>query len=137
MNNYICGLLFHEGHKPPAKPQLPPYQHHEIVYGAKQQLAPDNNTSPRLDKTGIKRVQRIVGALIYYAWAVDNKLLVSLSAIGYQQAAATANTAAAVHQLLDYVATYLADGLVFRASGMTLAAHANAGFNNKSRSRSR
>ena len=81
-------------------------------------------------------MQRIVGSLLYYAQAVDNKLLVALSAIGSQQATATANTATAVQHLLNYVATYPADGLVFCASVTALAAHANAGFNNESRSRS-
>ena len=90
MNDYIGDLLFSEGHKAPAKSQLSPYQHREIVYGAKQQLAPDNDTSPRLDQAGIKRVQRITGSLLYYTRAVDNKLLASLSAIGSQQAAETA-----------------------------------------------
>ena len=46
--------------------------------------------------------------------AVNNKLLVALSAIGSQQAAATDNTAAAIEQLLDYVATYPNDGILFR-----------------------
>ena len=132
MNNHISDLLFREGHKAPAKKQLSPYQDHEIVYGAKQQLAPNNNTSPRLNEAGIKRVQRIVRALLYYAWVVNNKLLVALSAIGSQQAAATANTATVIHQLLHYVATYPADSIIFHASGMALAAHDDAVFNNES-----
>ena len=68
---------------------------------------------------------------------MDNKLLVALSAIGAQQSAATEQTAAAVSQLLDYVATYPADGTVYRSSGMILSAHSDAGFNNESRARSR
>ena len=99
MNDYIGDLLFCEGYKAPAKTQLSPYQHREIVYGTKQQLASDNDTSPQINKAGIKRVQRIVGSLFYYARAVDNKLLVSLSAIVSQQSTATANIAAAVHQI--------------------------------------
>ena len=39
--------------------------------------------------------------------------------------------------MIEYVATYPVDSLVFRASGMSLAAHADSGFNNESRSRSR
>ena len=64
MNDYISNLLFREGHKAPARKQLSPYQHREIVYGAKQNLAPENDTLPRLDESGIKRVQRIIGALL-------------------------------------------------------------------------
>ena len=69
--------------------------------------------------------------------AVNNKLLVALSAIGAQQAAATENTAEAIEQLLDNVATYPNDGILFRKSDMILAAHADAGFLNESRARSR
>ena len=137
MNEYISDLLFREGHKAPAKNQLSPYQHREIVFRFKQHLAPDKDTSPGLDEAGIKRVQHIAGAFLYYARAVDKNLLVDLSAIGSQQATATANTATAVHQFLDYVSTYPLDGLLFRSSGMALAAHADAGFNNESRFRSR
>ena len=64
MNDHISDLLFREGNKALAKKQLSPYQHREIFYGAKQQLAPDNDNSSRLDKAGIKRVQHIVGALL-------------------------------------------------------------------------
>ena len=97
----------------------------------------EDDTSPPLDTKSITRVQRIVGALLYYARAVDNKLLVGLSAIGAQQAAATERTNAAVQQMLDYVATYPLDGLVFRSSGMQLAAHSDAGFHNETKGRSR
>ena len=38
--------------------------------------------------------------------AVNNKLLVALSAIEAQQAAETEDTEEAIEQLLDYVATY-------------------------------
>ena len=58
--------------------------------------------------------------------AVNNKLLVALSAIGAQQAAAAAeDTSAAIEQLLDYVATYPNDGILFIKSDMILAAHAD------------
>ena len=137
MNNYISNLLFCEGHKASAKKKLPRYQHHEVVYSTKQQLASKKDTSPHIDEAGIKRVQRIVGSILYYARAVNNKLLVALSTIRYQQAEATANTATAVHQLLNYVATYPTDSIVFCASAMALVVHADAGFNNDSRSFSR
>ena len=62
--------------------------------------------------------------------AVNNKLLVELSEIGAQQEAATEDTAEAIEQLLDYVATYPNDGILFRKSDMILAAHSYAGFLN-------
>ena len=58
----------------------------------------------------------IIGSLLYYARAVDNKLLTTLSTISSQQVKATEHTARAVHQLLNYVATYPSDGITYRAS---------------------
>ena len=69
--------------------------------------------------------------------AVNKKLFVALITIGSQQAAATEYTAAAIEQLLDYVATYPNDRILFIKSDMILAAHADAGFLNESRARSR
>ena len=78
-----------------------------------------------------------MGALLYVGRAVNNKLLVTLSAIGTQQSAETEDIAASIEQLLDYVATYPNDGILFRKSDMILAAHADAGFLDESRARSR
>ena len=83
-----------------------------------------------MDIQGTKRVQGIVGALLYYDQAVDNKLLVSLSAIGSQQAAATQCTNEAINQILNYCATYPVDGILYRSSDMVLCAHSDAGFHN-------
>jgi hypothetical protein len=107
-----------------------------ISYGAKAQLTPEANASERLDKHCKCRIQEIVGSLLYYAQVVDNKLLVALSAITACQSYTTVATEQAVHLLLDYVATYPADGIVYRASDMILCAHADAGFLNETNSRS-
>jgi hypothetical protein len=119
------------------KKQLSPHKHHNINYGAKEQYTHTTPPSPALDKKGVKDVQEIVGALLFYARAVDNKLLVALNAIGAQQASATETTNEAVATFLDYVATYPNNGIIYRASNMVLAAHADAGFHNKTKSRTR
>ena len=53
-----------------------------------------------------------------------------MSAIGTQQAAVSKETSDAIEQLLDCVATYPDDGILFRNNYMILAAHADAGFLN-------
>ena len=53
---------------------------------------------------------------------MDNKLLVALSAIATRQSCATVATEQAVHLLLDYVATYPSDGIVYQSSDMVLCA---------------
>jgi hypothetical protein len=62
--------------------------------------------------------------------------LVALSAIAGRQSCATIATKQAVHLLLDYVATYPSDGIIYQASDMVLCAHLDAGFLNKTNSRS-
>ena len=95
------------------------------------------DTNPPLNEKVIKRIQGIVVDLLYVGRAVNNKILLALSAIGTKQAAATKETAVAIEQLLDYVATYPNYVILFRKSDMILAAHADAGFLNKSRARIR
>ena len=84
MKGYIAKVLLKYGYPIPKKPQLSQHKHREVIYGAKEQLAPEDDTTPPLDSQGTERVQGIVGALLYYARAVDNKLLVRLRAIGSQ-----------------------------------------------------
>ena len=101
IRNYIKNLLLKWGHTIPSKPQHSPFRHAPIIYGAKQQFSNSPDASPKLDDTGIKRVQAIVGALLYYFRAVDNKLLVALSELGSTQASATELTKTDLSQLLD------------------------------------
>ena len=69
-----------------------------------------------------------MGALIYIVRAVNNKLIVALSAIGAHQSAETEEPKDAIEQLLEYVTTYPDDSIIFRNSDMILAAHVDAGF---------
>ena len=108
-----------------------------MIYGAKEQLAPEDDTTPPLDSQDTKHNQGIVGALLYYARAVDNKLLVGLSAIGSQQAATTQRTNEATDQILDYCTTYPSDVILYRSSDMVLCANFDTGFHNESKGLSR
>jgi hypothetical protein len=107
------------------------------TYGANSHITPDPDSLELLDASWKYNVQEIVGSLLYYARAADNKLLVALSAISTRQAKATIATEQTVDFLLDYVATYPSDGIVYQASNMILCAHVDAGFLNKTNSCSR
>ena len=72
MEGYIANLLLKYGQKAPTKPQLSLHRHREIKYGSKYQLVAEEDASPKLNNEGIKRVQVIVGAPLYYAHAVHN-----------------------------------------------------------------
>ena len=98
---YIKNLLLKWGHIIPSKPQHAPFRHATINYGAKQQFTNSPDASPKLDDAGIKIIQAIVGALLYYGRAVDNKLLVALGKLDSTHAAATKLSKADISQLLD------------------------------------
>ena len=137
MKNYIANPLIKLGHPIPSKPQPPLHICKEIKYDRKTQLAPEEDTSMPLDKSGIRRVQMIVGALLLIGRAVNNKLMVALSAIGSQHSTATEYANKTIHQLLDYCATYPDYGILYRSSNMVLAVHSDAGFNNENKARIR
>jgi len=138
MDDYINNVRQRFGHLDPLKPQHSPHKHRPIIYGAAAQLVTnDIDTSPPLDAKGTKHVQSVNGCILYYARAVDNKLLCTLSAIGMKQASATRDTLDACNQLLDYLATHPNDGITYKASNMILAAHSDASYLSESKSRSR
>eukprot|EP00804_Cyclotella_cryptica_P019753 CCRYP_009658-RA/>CCRYP_009658-RA protein AED:0.44 eAED:0.44 QI:0/0/0/1/0/0/2/0/258 len=73
-------------HPVPSSPQNGPYKPYPKKYGAAAQDPIPTDASAPLDSNGQKLIQQIVGALLYYARAVDNTILLSLSAIASEQA---------------------------------------------------
>jgi hypothetical protein len=134
---YICNVHTKYKHPMPIKCQLSPQKHCEIVYGQTTQLTHDEPYSPPLSAEGVKRIQGIIGTLLYYAHAVDNKLLATLSTLSSQQDTTTIATNNAINQLLDNLATYPNNGATYHASDMILCAHADVGVHNESKGRSR
>ena len=137
MDGYIADLRLKWNHPDLKKRQLSPYKHTPIIYGAKIQYATEPPFSPALNDQVIFRVQYLVSALLYYSRAVDNKLLVGLNELGQKQASATKDTDAALLQILDYIATYPNDGILFRASDMVLAGHSDSAYLNVRKALSR
>ncbi len=105
MPGYIFNVCTRYKHPMPTKCQPSPHKPGEIFFGQTTQLTHVNPYSPPLSTKGVKRIQGIIGALLYYAHAVNNKLLVTLSTLSFQQATATEATNVAMNQLLDYLAT--------------------------------
>ena len=68
-----------------------------------------------------------MGVFLYYAIAIDNKILVDLSDIGSEQARATSKTMDEVQQLLDYLASNSNAIIRYHASGMILFIHSFRG----------
>ncbi len=79
MPGYIKKKLQEYGHIVPKK-----------IQGCPSALPTDD--TPKLDEKGIKRVQQIIGSILYYARAVNMTVLMALSTIAVDQTKATEQT---------------------------------------------
>ena len=69
-----------------------------------------------------------MGDFLYYARAVNPKMLATLNSIATEQANSKEATAKAVTQLINYGVTHSEAIKIYHVSGMTLHIHSNASF---------
>ncbi|NNE46316.1 MAG: hypothetical protein HKN37_06620, partial [Rhodothermales bacterium] len=137
MPGYIERCLQRFEHPPPTRPEHAPHAWQTPTYGKRTQLAPLPDSSPSLDLQDTKRVQQIVGVILFYARAIDPTPLVALSDLATQQANPTEHTMKAVTKLLNYLATHPDAILRYTASDMCLWTHSDASYLSVIKARSR
>ena len=137
MPEYVTNALRRFQHEKPTKPQDQPYPHTPKKYGAKQQFAEPEDTSPLLTKDEKRFIQEVTGTFLFYARAVDPTMLTALSSIASEQANPTARTMEKCKQFLDYAATQGEAVITYRASDMKLAIHSDASYLSEPKARSR
>jgi hypothetical protein len=81
MPGYIKRALERFQHSHDGTPQHAPQPCETIDYGEKVQYATKPDEIPLLDPSQKKRIQEILGVLLYYARAVDSTLLVALGTL--------------------------------------------------------
>jgi hypothetical protein len=109
-------------------------------YGASSQAdtaEPHPDTTIPLDAAQTKRIQQIIGVLLYYARAVDPTLLTALNKIAAQQTNPTMALQRQVDRVLQYAASYPTARVSFHASDMRLMVHSDASYLSEPNSRSR
>ena len=119
--------------------------------GLKQAASPSNYIPPKygqttqytnVDDSAVltaaekKRIQEIVGSLLYYARAVDLTMLTAVNAIASEQANPTQAVKAQADRLLAYAASYPNNKLVMHACDMILIVQSDASYLSRSKSRS-
>ncbi len=77
-----------------------------------------------------------MGALLYYARAVNSTILTALISLATEQAKPTQKSMEKVKQLLDYCTSQKEAIIMYNASNMILAIHSNVEYCNKKKSRS-
>lgn len=137
MPSYIDRALQRFAHTPPPRPQHAPHDWQKPNYGAKTQYAPTEDTSAPLDTADTKRVQEVLGTLLFYARAVDSTMLVAIGDIATQQAKGTKATMKAIIYLLNYCATHPGAIIRYHASDMCLHVDSDASYLSVSKAHSR
>ena len=89
MPGYIKKKLQEYDHTIPKRLQRCLYSPEPKKFGSEVQAPLPTDESPKLDDKGIKRIQQIVGSILYYARAVDMTVLAALSIITIEQTKAT------------------------------------------------
>jgi hypothetical protein len=97
-------------------------------FWANAQTPLEVDSSPVLNDKGIKRVQKIVGSILYYVRAVDMMVLMALSAIAVEQTKAMVKTMQKCIQLLDYLASNSEAKVRYYASDMIMNIHSDASY---------
>jgi hypothetical protein len=90
MPNYIATTLHRSNTN---KPKHSPHLRMAPNYGSKVQQSRLADTTPALRKKDIKRIQQVVGTLLYYARAVDSTMFVALGFLAAAQSQGTKATA--------------------------------------------
>ena len=81
MTGYINAELLKYYHPKLHKPQHRPYLWKKHQYGQNTQYAKPADSSLKLDANGIKHIQKVIEALIYYARAIDSTMLMAINSI--------------------------------------------------------
>jgi hypothetical protein len=126
MPKYVMKQLTRYAHPAPLKPQHCPFAPNPVTYGKDNQAPNPTDDSPLLDDAGKKRIQQVVGSILYYAQAVDPTM--ALSNIATQQSTPTEHTKKWVEQFLDYMWTHPDAVIRYRASDMVLNVHSEASY---------
>ena len=137
MPGYIRKLLHKLQYTKPATPEHNPHVHKPPTCGKQTQYAEPPDTSTLLSPQRKRRIQQIVGSLLYYARAVDNTILMAFNDLSPQQANSTITTKAHAHKLLNYLATHPDASVTFKPSNMVLQVHSDASYLSAPNSRSR
>ena len=128
--NFSTELIFLQKYNliPPQKPQHCPYKPQPRKYGRAAQEPMDQDKNPNIDDTRKKRIQNIVGSILFYTHATDLIVLMALTTIARKQAKAKINTDILVDHLLDYCATHPNAAILYQASNMVLNIHSDASY---------
>ena len=134
---YVQSALRKFQHSQPTRKENAPHFWERPNYGETQKFSKADDTSRKLTPERILILQKITGTLLFYAKAINLKILVSLGTIAAAQTSGTIEMEKSIHKLIDYFATHPDAILRYKASGMMLRAHSDASYLSELQCRSR
>ena len=137
MKGYIKKFREKYQHEMPVRPENQPHKHTISSYVAKVQLTEPKDTSNPLGTQDIKKLQEIIGSLLFYVRGVYGTLMLTFNELASAQAQGTEDIKLALPKLLDYFATHDNAKIRYFASEMILNVHSDASYLSASRARSR
>ena len=105
-----------------------PHTYNTPAYGSKTQFVPLPDSSSLLPPPRKRRIQAVVGSLLYYARAIDGSILPALNEISATQANPTIATEKKIDHLLSFVQHHKNTKNRFYASDMCLHIDSDAAY---------
>ena len=125
---YIRRALQIYQHRAPRKPQHSPHPWTKQQYGVNIQWTEEVDESAELNPGETKRVQQVLGTLLFYAQEVDSALLLAMGAIFTCMSLGTVKKMQAVDKFFDYCSTPAETTIQYRASNMVIQIHTDASY---------
>jgi hypothetical protein len=135
MPGYIARALQRFMHPTPPRPKHAPHDWTAPTYGGARQQFATTNTSPAVDSKDTKRIQEVLGTLLYYARAVGCTMIPAIGSIATQQANATKATMKTITRLLNNCATHPDAVVCYYASDMVLCIESDASYFSETKAR--
>ncbi len=126
MLGYFKKVLHKYKHCVPSKLQHCPYSPSPKQNSTKAQEPLPANIPPLLPPDKIKKIQHIIGSILYYARAINITVLMALRYIAIKQTKRTTSTMEKAKQLLDFLATNPNATMRFKTSDMIMNIHLDA-----------
>lgn len=134
-------LILHENKVQPIDNALPIKGSSRPTSATKSSI--ETKRCTRISRPPVRNLMKKVCYVFNVLWAfsifdgrsIDNQLLVALNTIGSQQPHPTEATNKAATTLLDYMATYSDDRIIYRDSDMIVSNYADVDFHNETKGR--
>ena len=120
MQNYVTTTPNKFQHSISSAPETFPRIHVKTLYNANIQYADDPDSYPRSQDKDIIIIHKILGTLLYFGIAINNKILPALSDLASEQSCDTRITTQKITKILNYLSTNRVAKLLYIYSRMIL-----------------